>query len=115
MAARKFNIRVEQGATFTLNMIYKYSNGTVIDLINHEASMQIRDTPGGRVYATLSVANGRITLSAVGDIVVRLSPAETLAITLDRGVYDLFLKAPGGIEAERLVYGDVQVDKAVSR
>ena len=46
--AGRYNIVIEEGSTFTLDLVYKNSDGVQQDLSgNYTARMQIRDSHGG--------------------------------------------------------------------
>jgi hypothetical protein len=47
MSAGRFDIEIEKGADFTLNLDYKDSNDTTVDLSTFSARMQIRESSGG--------------------------------------------------------------------
>ena len=47
MSAGKFDIEIEKGADFALNLDYKDSNDTTVDLSTFSARMQIRESSGG--------------------------------------------------------------------
>ena len=47
MSAGKFDIEMEKGADFALNLDYKDSNDTTVDLSTFSARMQIRESSGG--------------------------------------------------------------------
>ena len=115
MTARKFDIEVEQGALFQMTLVYRNAAGALIDLTNYTAAMQVREVIGGRVYASASVANGRITVNASGQIVVTIPASETKGIGITQGVYDLFLTSPDGIQVQKLLYGDAVIAPSVTR
>lgn len=115
MTARKFDIKLEQGASFVMTLIYKDAEGVPIDVTGSDARMQIREAAGGRIFASADIANGRITLAAGGKITVQIPYAETAKVQVQRGVYDLFLISPSGTHAERLIYGDVLINASITR
>lgn len=115
MTARKYDIEVEQGATFVMTLTYKNALGVAVDLTNYAVAMQIRESVGGRIYASASVANGRITADVTGTIVVTIPAADTRLMSSERGVYDLFLTAPSGVIATKMLYGDVEITPSVTR
>ena len=47
MSAGKFDIEIEKGADFALNLDYKDSNDTTVDLSTFSARMQRRESSGG--------------------------------------------------------------------
>lgn len=114
MTARKFDTDVEQGATYILKLTYKDGTGALLDLTGHSVQMQIRESVGGRILASASTANGRITVNNVGVIFVKIPPTAFADTKHTRGVYDLFLTYPDGT-VDKLIYGDVTIKPAVTR
>ena len=45
--AGKYNIVIEEGSTFGLDLLYKDSSGNRQNLSSYTGRMQIRDSPGG--------------------------------------------------------------------
>lgn len=115
MTARKYDISIEQGATFLMTLTYKNAAGVPINLTGYGATMQVREAVAQRVFASASTGNGRITVNGSGQIAISVAASETAAIEVTRGVYDLFLQAPGGNPVEKLLYGDVIINPSVTR
>lgn len=114
MAAKQFDIDIEQGATFFLTITYKNSIGVPIDLTGYKARMQIRDPATGKKWADATTENSRITVSALGVISVSISHLETQEMKGEIGVYDLFIETPTADVVTKLIYGDVKNTKAVT-
>jgi len=112
--AGKYDITIEQGATFTLSMTVK-KNGSPVDLTGYTARMQARPHAGSSaVYLDLSSVN-KITLGGpAGTIVISLTAAETAALPTGTFVYDLELISPLGVTT-RLLAGRVVVSAEVTR
>lgn len=117
MSAATHNIAIEQGATMRLLFRYETRDGqtvTPVNLTGYSARMQIRksikaDPP------VLSLTDGAgITLGADGSITVEATPAQTAAIDIPAGVYDLELQSADG-RVTRLVQGTVKVSFEVTR
>lgn len=115
MTARKFDIEIEQGATFKMDLTYRNTLGALVDLSLHDAYMQVRERVGAPVLCSMTVENGRIVLTSTGDIRVRIPASETSKIGVERCVYDLFLVAPAAAEVDKLLYGDAAVALSVTR
>jgi hypothetical protein len=115
MTARKYDIAIDQGATFELAMVYKDAAGVVVNLTGYTVAMQIRASVGGKMFASATTANGRITVNASGNIAIAIPAAETANINVEQAVYDLFLHAPGGDPVKKLLYGDAVVNPSVTR
>ncbi len=117
MPAAQYDITIEQGATFLLDLLWKDSNGTPVDLTGYAARMQVRRKYDAPDPALLSFtdANGAITLGgAAGTIAIKGLATLTDVVPAKQGVYDLELVAPNG-DVTRLVAGIVIVTPEVTR
>lgn len=119
MSAGTYDFSIEQGATFTLNLSYKNSAGTVIDLSSgYTPRMKIKDSPDGEVIASTESSDSpkntiSIALASTGNnIIVTIPASATTAFTFETAVYDLELVASSNVE--RVVEGRVKLDKSVS-
>lgn len=116
MSATTFDITIEQGATFTLSLVWKDSAGTPINLTGWTARMQVRPSYGSDVVLlNLNSTSGGITLGGLaGTIEVVGSATATAAITGRKAVYDIELVAPGGA-VTRLLQGLATLSPEVTR
>lgn len=116
MAAATYDILVEQGATFRLDLVYKDSSGSPIDVSGYTARMQMRRTYDAPTpLLNLTTENGAITLGGVaGTLVVQATPELTRELPAKGGVYDLELVAPSGVVV-RLIRGTVSVSPEVTK
>lgn len=116
MAAADYDILIEQGSTFSLNIVWKDSEGTPIDITGHTARMQIRKTVKSTdVLASATTENGKIVLGGeTGTIDVTIPNSETSDLSIKCGVYDLELESDSGI-VTRLIQGSVTVSPEVTR
>lgn len=116
MTAATHNITIEQGATFTLNLVYKDSAGTPINLSGYSARMQIRRTyTSPSALATFTTQNGRIVLgTSSGTVAVKGDAALTAALAAKTAVYDLELVNPAG-DVTRLIRGAVTITPEVTK
>ena len=119
MAAGKYDITIEQGATFTLNLSYKNSAGAVIDLSSaYSARMKIRESVGGTIIASTESGDSpkntiTIALAASGNnIIVTISATNTAAFDFDNAVYDLELVS--GLVVDRIIEGRTFLSKEVT-
>jgi hypothetical protein len=117
--AGKFDLIIQQGATFDLEMTLKQENGNPINLTGYEARMQIRTRHSAQT-AMLEITtdeDGGITFPdpATGKIVIEI-PAETTAElkAIKAAVYDLELIEPQG-KVRRVVEGTVTITPEVTR
>ena len=119
MPAAQHDILIEQGSLYTLNLVYKDSEGVPIDLTGWSARMQIRQkhtSPDPALISLSSVAGSIILGGALGTISARITSDMSAALTIKTGVYDLELIPPSGEDdAFRLIEGAVTVSKEVTR
>jgi len=122
VVANQYNIVVEQGATFSLTITYKDSDGELIDLTDTDARMEIRQeyTSETALVTLTSAAGGSGNTSgialggAAGTIVVVISDALTGALTAPAtNVYDLELVTADGA-VTRLIEGKATVSPGVT-
>lgn len=116
MTAGVYDITIEQGATFRLNLEWVDSNSDPVDLTGYTARMQVR-----RRYASteaalnLTTENGGIVLGgAAGTILIEAAAGATDDIDFKIGVYDLELEAADGF-VTRLLQGAVTISPEVTR
>lgn len=114
MAAAYYKIMVEQGSTWRRILTIKDANG-VVDLTGFTARMQVRETLGSPApLFELTTGNG-ITVNGTAGQITLLIPADTSAAwTWRYGVYDLELVSAAA-EVERLLRGEFEVDREVTR
>lgn len=116
MAAAPYDILIEQGATFQLNLVYKDSSGTPIDISGYTARMQVRRTYDAPTpLLNLTTENGCITLGGVAGTVEVEAPADvTDALPPKDSVYDLELISPAGV-VTRLIRGAATISPEVTK
>ena len=132
--AGRYNIVIEEGSTFTLDLVYKNSDGVQQDLSgNYTARMQIRDSHGGDLIDSSDSSPGNITIGSVaqngtytsgsGNLGNATAPAPirvgipaniTKTYDFDSAVYDLEL-ASGGTTVERVIEGTVKLSREVTQ
>lgn len=128
MAAGKYHLIIEQGATLNLEIQYKDSAGTAVDLTGYSGKMQIRSDYADNnptTYITLSSSlatdgtglnfsgsNGT-TPPTSGSIGIYISAASSSVFTFDTAKYDLEITS--GSVVTRLLQGDVKLQKEVTR
>ncbi len=115
MPAGTHNFEIEQGATWTREILVKDSLGVPIDLTGITARMQIRDTVESSSFLIeLSTANGRITVNGpAGELTLTISAVDTAAL-MTGGVYDLEIV---NVDAtvDRLLEGNVVLSPEATR
>lgn len=110
-----YNIRFHQGATWSFTLTLTDDNGTAIDLTGYTAKMQIRDLPGGTVFETLETGGAGIVITAAtGEIALTFTAAETAALTISRGMYDLKITSSGAV-VTYLLKGEFVVDARITQ
>lgn len=125
MAAGKYNLLIEQGATYQVELQYKDSNGIPVDLTGYSGKLQIRPSIGSpTAYLCLSSslnADGTgLNFSGSygnnspvsGTIGVYISAITSSMLTFNTGVYDLEIQS--GSFVTRLLQGNVQLSKEVT-
>lgn len=123
MAAGRYSIVIEQGATFELSVVYKDSTGAAIDLSNYGARMQVRSVHESNTVlvsltTTLDSDGSGITITGVsGSIYVRLSAASSSNLSFSTGVYDLEIYSGSGNTeyVQRILEGKVKLSKQATR
>ena len=126
MAAGRYSFVIEQGATLSLELQYKDSTGTPINLKGCGGKMQIRQsTTSPTAYITLSSSlaadgtglnfsgsNGSTPPSS-GSIGVYISAESSSMLNFDTGVYDLEITS--GSFVTRILEGQVKLSLNVTR
>ena len=109
-----YNFTMDQGSTYTVQMVYLDPNKNPINLTGYTAKMQLRLQYGDPVAAlTLTTENGGITIDGpTGTINILATDEQTLVLEPTFYVYDLDILTGGTIE--RLVQGQVTVRPEVT-
>jgi hypothetical protein len=115
MAAGKYKIVVEQGATFHMDFTIYVDDTTVWNLTGYSARMQVRASVES-VDVILSATNSNyITLGGTaGTVDLDLPASVTEDLPAGRFVYDFELVSAGG-EVWRVLEGSFVVDPEVTR
>lgn len=122
--ATRYDLQVDQGATFSRVFTYKNPDGTLIDLTGYSARMQIRTGYDAPTFALeLTTANGGIVLGGtLGTVTINLSATQTGAIVTtslvgmppyQNFVYDLELTI--GAVVKKFLNGFFTLTKAATR
>jgi hypothetical protein len=113
----KYDICIPKGATYDQAFTWKDINGSIFDLSLFTAAMQIRVSAGAPDPPTISLttSNSGIILAATDpNISLFISAANTAAIPIASGVYDLEITDTDGI-VTRLLEGKVKFSPEVTR
>jgi hypothetical protein len=115
MAAGKYNIVIEQGATFSLPLTWKTSSGVLFNLTGYTARMQVRQhNEATSPLLTLTTENGGIVLGgAAGTIIVTIAATVTAGLPSGEARYDLELV--NGAIVTRLIEGRATISREITR
>ena len=116
-ATNRYDLAINQGATFSLAATWRDSNGTAVNLTGYTARLQIRSAyDSSTTTVSLTSAAGDIVLGgAAGTIVATISATATAALASSfSGVWDIELVSGSGV-VTRLLEGAVTVSPEVTR
>jgi hypothetical protein len=115
MTAGIYNFTIDQGSNWNLNVVYKDSTGTVINLTGYTAAMQLRQNYNSdTAELTLNTSNGGIVITgAQGKLVLSATAVQTAALDAGFYVYDLEISSGGVVT--RLIQGQITVAGEVTR
>ena len=115
---RKYDLVIQQGATFKLRLIWKGENKQPQDLTGYTAALQVRETytSNDTLLSLTSEPEGGITITYLeGRIDIVIESALTASLPAPKnGVYDLELTSPSA-EVTRLLEGKVRITPEVTR
>lgn len=111
MASEKYDLEIEQGATYSFSVTRADSEGTPINFTGYTAKMQIRVDQGAAPLLDATTENGKISIpvGTDGKIYVNLSGTDTAKLRFSKMKYDLKVIGPGGSNQVRIIRGDVFV------
>lgn len=115
MSAGVYDITIEQGATFQMDLTWKDNTGNPINLSGYSARMQIRTSYDAEdTLVSLTSGGGDITLGgALGTIAITIAASVTQNLQIDEAVYDLELV--NGLTVTRLIQGTALISREVTR
>lgn len=115
MAAGLYDITIEQGATFQMNLTWKDSTGAAVNITGYTARMQVRENyEAESTLVSLTSTGGDIVLGgALGTIAITIAASATQTLQLDEAVYDLELV--NGATVTRLIQGKAIISREVTR
>lgn len=117
MAAGRYDITIEQGATFKRTLYWQDSTGSPINLDGYAARMRVKDKIGGKTLLDLTTSNGGISIATpiAGRIDLFATAVQTESIKYKKGVYDLELVAEAATpEITRVIEGKVTISREVT-
>jgi hypothetical protein len=115
-----YNVVIDQGADWFLNVNYDNPNGTPVNLTGYSAALQLRSYPDAptAVLSLTSAVNGGITITgATGLVAMQATATQTRAIDEGTYYYDLEITSPASPTAivTRLIQGQAVVSAEVTR
>lgn len=115
MTAGRYDIEIEQGATWSRTITVEDPNGTPIDLTGYSARMQVRTAyDASPPVLSLSSPDAGISIDPLtGTLALTASATQTAAMPAGIHVYDLELVI--GTTVDRLVAGRARVYPEATR
>ena len=109
--AATHNITIDQGATFSLPLVFKDASNVAINLTDVTFAAQIRPSADSKtILASFTVTKDPLT---TGRAVLSLTDEQTGALTFGTAVYDL-LGTKAGVKT-RYIQGTVTLSPQVTR
>jgi ABC-type nickel/cobalt efflux system permease component RcnA len=113
--AVSYNVTIDQGATWYLNVEYDNPNGTPVNLTGYTAALQLRSLPeSATAVLSLSTGSGITITGATGLVAISATATQTRAIDEGTYYYDLEITSAAGV-VTRLVQGQAVVTPEVTR
>jgi hypothetical protein len=114
--ANRYNLEINQGATFSLTATWKDSTGAAINLTGYTARLQVRENYASTTTIVSLTSSSGITLGgAAGTVTIIITASATSALIAPwAGVYDLELVDASGV-VTRLLEGAATVSPEVTR
>lgn len=115
MTAGRYDIEIEQGATWSRTITVEDPAGTPIDLTGYSARMQVRSSYDAETpLLSISSADGGVEITPLtGTLELSATAAQTAAMPAGIHVYDLELVIGGTVD--RLLSGRARVYPEVTR
>ncbi|OUT93509.1 MAG: hypothetical protein CBB96_07665 [Gammaproteobacteria bacterium TMED36] len=112
MSAGTYNLVIDQGSDFALDLIIKQS-GSALNLTNYSGRAQLRTS----VTASSASASFTVTKTnaAGGALKLELSASTSSSLAAGQYVYDLEIFTSGDAIVKRILQGDVTITPEVTR
>ena len=113
-----YNVVIDQGANWFLNVNYNNPNGTPVNLSGYSGALQMRSYPDAStaVLSLTSAAGGGITITALtGLVAIAATATQTRAIDEGTYYYDLEITDTFTGVVTRLIQGQAVVSAEVTR
>ena len=112
MSAGTYNLVIDQGSDFALDLIIKQS-GSALNLSNYSGRAQLRTSVlASSVSATFTVS---VTDAANGALKMQLPAATSTGLAAGQYVYDLEIFTSADAIVKRIVGGNVTITPEVTR
>tara|TARA_B100001059_G_C17249978_1_gene293804 strand:- start:103 stop:441 length:339 start_codon:yes stop_codon:yes gene_type:complete len=112
MSAGTYNLVIDQGSSFALDLAIKQS-GSALNLTNYTGRAQLRTShTASSVAATFTVTK---TSASNGTLKMELSPTASANLAAGQYVYDLEIFTASDAIVKRLLQGDVTITPEVTR
>ena len=112
MSAGTYNLVIDQGSDFALDLIIKQS-GSALNLSNYSGRAQLRTSVlASAVSATFTVS---VTNAANGALKMQLPAATSSSLAAGQYVYDLEIFTSADAIVKRIVGGNVTITPEVTR
>lgn len=123
MAAGKYDFSIEQGASFTLSLVYKDANGNPVNLTGYCARLVWKTNNSTETFTTETVnTNYRFDIDeSNGKLILQFPASTTNNFNFPNAKYDIELQSPndfyigGGKYTTRLISGTVTIIKRFSQ
>ncbi len=112
MSAGTYNLVIDQGSDFALDLVIKQS-GSALDLSNYTGRAQLRTSvDASSASATFTVTK---TNASGGALKMELQAATSSSLAAGQYVYDLEIYTSGDSTVKRILQGDVTITPEVTR
>ena len=112
MSAGTYNLVIDQGSDFALDLVIKQS-GSALNLTNYTGRAQLRTSvTASSASATFTVTK---TNAAGGALKMELSASTSSGLAAGQYVYDLEIFTSGDAIVKRILQGEVTINPEVTR
>lgn len=112
MAAATYNLVIDQGSDFAIDLVVKES-GSVKDLTNYSARAQLRTKKDATDTAASFTCT--VTSASEGKLKMELGNSTSTGISAGRYYYDLEIFTSNDTTVKRLLQGEVTLNQEVTR
>lgn len=125
MSASRYDFNIEQGSSFSLSIIYKDNNGTVVDITDYCARLIWKTNDGTtKIFSTLNNNYNEyfFTIDGPNGLIKLMMPADTTnALLFKTAKYDFEIQndddlyVGGGKQTMRILYGVISIVQRYSQ